>query len=86
MLADADRFAKHQACLMLQDAGILDARVGELAGTGESRRVAETVVSRFVQAGQVGRLRELATTHAEAAVREALGRLLLEAREPEAAR
>ena len=76
MLQDADRYATHQACLMLQDAGVLDRRVAELAGNVEQRSAAESVVSRFVQAGQISRLRELATTHGEPVVREALLRLL----------
>jgi len=76
MLADADLYAKHQACLMLEDAGILDRRVAQLASSGAVRQAAESVVSRFIQAGQVSRLRELAATHAEAAVRQALTRLL----------
>jgi HEAT repeat protein len=76
MLEDADLYAKHQACLMLEDAGILDRRVAQLAQSGALRLAAESVVSRFVQAGQIGRLRELAATHTEATVREALRRLL----------
>lgn len=76
MLTDADRFAKHQACLMLEDAGLLDRRVAQLAASGPLRAAAESVVTRFVLAGQLGRLRELADTHAEANVRDALARLL----------
>jgi len=76
MLTDADLFAKHQACLMLEDAGLLDRRVAQLAGSGPLRSSAESVVTRFVEAGQIGRLRELAATHTEAKVREALARLL----------
>jgi HEAT repeat protein len=76
MLEDADLFAKHQACLMLEDAGLLDRRVAQLAANGPVRAAAESVVTRFVQAGQVGRLRELQATHTEAKVREALARLL----------
>jgi hypothetical protein len=37
---------------------------------------AESVVSRFVQAGQTSRLRELATTHSDVKVRTALSRIL----------
>ena len=76
MLADADLYAKHQACLMLEDAGILDRRVAQLASSGALRSAAESVITRFIQAGQTSRLRELSTTHAEAAVRDALERLL----------
>jgi len=76
MLADADLFAKHQACLMLEDAGILDRRVAQLASSGALRNAAEVVVTRFIQAGQTSRLRELAASHAEAGVRRELARLL----------
>jgi HEAT repeat protein len=79
MLDDADLYATHQACLMLQDAGVLDRRVAQLAGSGAMRSAAESVVLRFVQAGQISRLRELAETHSEAAVREALSRLVPQA-------
>jgi len=76
MLDDADVYATHQACLMLEDSGVLDRRVAQLAGSGATRDAAESVVTRFVQTGQISRLRELSTTHSEAAVREALRRLL----------
>jgi len=76
MLDDKDVFATHQACLMLQDAGILDRRVAQLAGSGAMQAAAESFVWRFVQAGQLSRLRELAETHSEAAVRDALSRLV----------
>jgi HEAT repeat protein len=76
MLEDADLYARHQACLMLEDAGILDTRVAELASGQTMRSAATLFVSRFVEAGQIDRLRELATTHPKAKVREALTRLL----------
>jgi HEAT repeat protein len=76
MLQDADLYAKHQACLMLEDAGVLDRRVAELATSGPSRSLAISIVSLFVHAGQTSRLRELAAAHPEAAVRESLARLL----------
>jgi len=76
MLSDADLYAKHQACLMLEESGMLDRRVDQLASSGALLLAAESVVSRFVRAGQISRLRELASTHAEAAVRENLARLL----------
>ena len=86
MLHDKDIYATHQACLMLQDAGVLDRRVAHLAGSGEMRSAAESFVSLFVKAGQIGRLRELAESHSEAAVREALARLVPEERFTGAAR
>jgi len=76
MLDDTDLYATHQACLMLEDAGVLDRRVAQLAGSGAIRSAAESIVTRFVQAGQISRLRELAETHSEASVREALSRLV----------
>ncbi len=76
MLLDADPFAKHQACQMLEEAGILDQRVAQLASGGALRLAALTVVSGFVQAERVSRLRELAVTHAEPAVRAVLMHLL----------
>jgi HEAT repeat protein len=85
MLDDADLYAKHQACLMLEESGILDRRVAQLASSGAVRDAAESIVQRFVQAGQDGRLRELAAGHAEPKVRKALARLLPEQAE-EAAR
>jgi HEAT repeat protein len=78
MLDDADLYAKHQACLMLEESGILDRRVAQLASSGAVRDAAESIVRRFVQAGQDGRLRELAAGHAEPKVRKALARLLPE--------
>jgi HEAT repeat protein len=86
MLDDADVYATHQACLMLEDAGVLDRRVAQLAGSGALRAIAESVVTRFVRAGQISRLRELKATHSEAAVREALSRLLPGETAAEAAR
>lgn len=76
MLQDYDHFATHQACLMLEHAGVLDRRVAQLAGNGATASAAESFVSRFVQAGRVDRLRELAASHAEGSVREALRRLV----------
>jgi HEAT repeat protein len=76
MLADEDLYAKHQACLMLDECGILERRVAQLASGGAVKEAAEVVVTRFIQAGQTGRLRELAASHSDAAVRGALARLL----------
>jgi len=84
MLGDEDLYAKHQACLMLDESGILDRRVAQLASTGTLKDAAVSVVTRFVQAGQFGRLYELARSHSDPKVREALTRLLPPA--PEGAR
>ena len=76
MLADEDLYAKHQACLMLDESGILDRRVAQLASSGGLKDAAVSVVTRFVKAGQIGRLRDLATSHADPTVRAALAHLL----------
>ena len=56
--------------------GILDRRVDELASNGPSRSAATSMVSLFVHAGQISRLRELQASHPESAVRESLSKLL----------
>lgn len=76
MLDDEDVYARHQAVLMLEEAGELDRHVAGLADGGPGRKAAEAVVSRFIQVGQLGRLRELASSHANAQVRASLTRLL----------
>lgn len=76
MLQDADLYAKHQACSMLEESGVLDRRVNELASNGPGRSAATSMVSLFVHAGQISRLRELEASHPESAVRESLSRLL----------
>jgi HEAT repeat protein len=77
MLDDADVFARHQAVIQLQEAGALDARVDDLAAADVARReAAAAYVGRFVRAGQVGRLRELALGHDDAAVRGVLRAML----------
>ncbi len=76
-LADPDVYARHQACLMLEESGVLEERVAKLAGPdGPERRAAETLVRRFVEAGQTGRLREVSRQHEDARVRAALAALL----------
>ena len=76
MLDDQDLYARHQACLVLESAGILERRVAQLGSTGVVRDAAERVVLRFIEAGQAGRLRELAATHGDLGVRHMLSRLL----------
>jgi len=76
-LGDDDVYARHQACLMLEEAGVVDRRVEDLvAASGPAREAAAEFVRRFVEAGQTGRLRELAERHENAAVRAALAELL----------
>lgn len=76
-LADSDVYARHQACLMLEEAGILEQRVSALAGPdGPAREAAVEFVRRFVEAGQTSRLRDLAERHESSEVRSALAALL----------
>lgn len=77
MLEDQDVFARHQAVFVLQETGHLDRQVDRLDSTDRAERAfAEGYIHRFVQAGQVGRLRELAQTHAREPVRRALASLI----------
>jgi HEAT repeat protein len=76
MLDDEDRYARHQACLVLESAGVLDRRVAELASSGAGREAAIVLVERFVRAGQTARLCELAATHRDPLVRRALAQIL----------
>jgi HEAT repeat protein len=76
MLADEDLYARHQACLVLEACGMLDRRVAELGSTGSLREAAERTIARFVEAGQTGRLYDLAESHSDAGVRRILSRLL----------
>ena len=83
LLDDPDNFARHQAVLMLQEAGVLDQRIEALSGPDSAdRRRAEALVSKLMAAGQVGRLRELEVIHPDPAVRRALGVLRERAHEP----
>ena len=73
MLDDADIFARHQAVVQLEESGALDARVEALVSEDPARRdAASSWVAKFVLAGQLGRLRELAAGHGDPAVRAAL--------------
>jgi len=75
-LADEDPYARHQACLMLEEAGVLDRRVAQLVAPGSAGVAAEWVVARFVESGLTGRLREIAATQADERVRLEVARLL----------
>jgi HEAT repeat protein len=76
MLDDEDRYAQHQACLVLESAGVVDRRVLDLAVPGPAREAAVVLVQRCVRAGQTARLCELAATHRDPAVRDAIADLL----------
>lgn len=76
-LDDDDRFARHQAVLMLQEAGVVDRRIDELAiDAGEVRQKAERVIRCLVEAGQLDRLQVALVDHRSKAVREALRTIL----------
>jgi HEAT repeat protein len=77
MLDSPDRFARHQAVLMLQEMGEVDARVGRLADADDAKRQAAVeFVQRLVAAGQFDRLRALSEIHRDPAVRQALVEML----------
>lgn len=76
MLDDEDNYARHQAVLMLQEAGVIDAEIANLATTGADRFQAEDFVRRIAATGQTSRLGELSETHSDAEVRSALTRIL----------
>jgi HEAT repeat protein len=77
MLADADRYARHQVALKLEELGVVDERADQLSrGREPQRSAAEALILRFVSAGRTGRLRALAASHPDHRVRRALGRLL----------
>jgi len=76
MLDDEDRYARDQACLVLESAGVLERRVAELTSPGPVREEAVALVQRFIGAGHTARLCELAATHRDPSVRETLAHLL----------
>jgi len=77
MLNDRDLFACHQAVLKLEETGTLDQQVALLsAEDGSVRAAGESVVRRFIEAGQIGRLLELSAGHRDGSVRQRLKQLL----------
>ena len=77
MLGDADRFARQQAALKLEELGAVDRRVEQLTHADDARRAeAETVLREMIATGRTGRLRALAQAHRDATVRRALKTLL----------
>jgi HEAT repeat protein len=76
-LDDDDRYARHQAIVMLQQAGEVDRRVAALAGTEPvAAEAAERWLLRVARAGEHGRLQEIAATHPDPEVRERLAAVL----------
>jgi HEAT repeat protein len=79
MLGAEDRFARHQALLMLQESGDLDRRMADLVSEDAERRDAARAIVRLVaRSKKSSYLRELSGSHPDPEVREALSR----AREP----
>jgi HEAT repeat protein len=77
MLDDIDGFAREQAVLRLEEAGVLDDAVAHVAsGDPERREAARVLVLRVAQVGQLSRLRDHARRHPDPRVRESLRTLL----------
>lgn len=75
MLDDDDNYARHQAVLMLGEAGEIDAWAGQLAAGDETAR---DRIRRVIRSGQTGRLMELAELHPDAVVRTRIREMLPE--------
>jgi len=75
-LDDEDRFARHQAVLMLEEMGVVDAWVRRLEAGGPEAARAEAFVRKLVAAGPTGRLEALARRGRDAAGSTALAVLL----------
>jgi HEAT repeat protein len=79
VLDSDDRFATHQAVLMLEQMGVVDRRAQGLIGSnGSDRRRAEVFVKRLIAVGQTGRLRALAGAAGSAELRDVLLEMLPE--------
>ncbi len=77
MLDDHDGFAREQAVLMLEEAGVLDEAVDDIASPDvERRRVAREFLVRFLRVGQHSRLRDHVVRHPDPRVRESLAALM----------
>jgi len=79
LVADGDAFAREQAILMLEEAGRVDERAGELVQEGTAaRKAAKSFFKRIVATGATGRLRVLSLEHPVEEVRRELLALLPE--------
>ena len=79
LVADGDAFAREQAVLMLEEAGRVDERAGELAQEGSAaRKSAKLFFESIVATGATGRLRVLSREHPVEEVRRELLALLPE--------
>jgi HEAT repeat protein len=77
MLDDVDGFAREQAVLKLEEAGVLDEVVAQVVSDEPERReAARALVRRVVKIGQLSRLRDHAARHPDPRVRESLCMLL----------
>jgi len=77
MLDDSDAYARHQAVFMLEEAGVVDERVGDLLDASNRRRArSRNFVDRVIESGQCGRLTDLAEEHADLQIRAFLSHML----------
>jgi HEAT repeat protein len=77
VLDGPDRFARHQAVLMLEQTGAVDEWAARLAGERSPERDrAASALLRIVAEGRTARLSALAERHPDGRVREAVRRLL----------
>ena len=77
VLNDIDGFAREQAVLKLEEAGVLDDAVAHVASDElERRKAAVALVRRVAQVGQLSRLQDHAERHPDPRVRESLRALL----------
>ena len=77
MLDDSDAYARHQAVFMLEEAGVVDERVGDLLDASNRRRArSRTFVDQVIESGQCGRLTDLAEEHADLQIRAFLSHML----------
>jgi len=78
LVADGDTFAREQAILILEEAGRMDERAGELVEAGSLRDAARSLLEKIVAGGTTGRLRVLAREHPVEEVRRELLAMLPE--------
>ena len=77
MLDDSDAYARHQAVFMLEEAGVVDERVGDLLDASNRRRArSRTFVDQVIESGQCGRLTDLAEEHGDLQIRGFLSHML----------
>lgn len=78
ILDSEDRYARHQALMMLQEAGIIDEMAGALTSDSErERHDARHFLVRILEEGRRDLLRGLAAGHPQATVRREIEKMLL---------